>query len=116
MGRGEAKFLTVAALYERRLRTFGGHRPPLQGKAFAHDLCRLLDVLSRVRGGKEAGFELGGGEVHPAIETSLEEARELFGVAPLGAGEIGHGLVGKKEAEHRADRKSTRLNSSHIPL
>src|SRR5205085_4001110 len=73
----------------------------LQSQCLAHDGGCAFDVLGRVRGGEESGFELRRGEVNAAIETSVEKAREFFRVAALGGCQIGHWFAREEKAKHR---------------
>src|SRR2546422_2319938 len=78
------------------------------------ELCeREIDVTIGVRARDEARLERRGGEEDAARERGPVPAREQRGVRGLRLGEIPHGTGLDVGAVLRADRKSTRLNSSH---
>ena len=51
----------------------------------------------------EAGFVLGGREVHALFEHAAVPPGELVGVRFGGVGEVAHGAFAEEEAEHAAD-------------
>ena len=53
-------------------------------------------------GGKKPRFKLRRGGVDAALEHGVEEFGEAVRVAKFGGGVVGDGLVGEKQALHRA--------------
>ena len=109
---------------------FGGDMEGIPGEEEGEIEDRVMDLedaidelraeFDRMMGGDEGGEEMGdiGGD-EPAPEAPIEPADESIHEATSGSGnpfaKSGSAKAGSAKSGAR-DRKSTRLNSSHIPL
>ena len=78
----------------------GGHRPPLQGKTFAHDSRGEVQIGVAMREGEKSSFELRRRKVNPALETRSEIPGEFFLVTALRAGQIDDRIRREEKAKH----------------